>query len=124
MVGFLHRKITYEACLKAGFSSDEAQKTADASVKFDSVIFFKPFGHFEKFGALVLSRIFLKLAVWFKSFDLLGWALHSLQDGISHGKIYPWQHKEFESIDTYFDEETLKTIAELSQSYAERFKKG
>jgi hypothetical protein len=95
----LHRSYTLKAALKCSFSEEEASKIAEHAVEFDRHLIFKPWAHFRLSGAGVFAWVFLKLAVITRNLKLLGWAVHAAQDAVSHGNLYPWNHRKVPDID-------------------------
>lgn len=121
MNGYLHRRITYEACREAGFDHHDSEKVAEHSVSFDSLKFLKPFAHFRRFGSQCVSRFLFNLAVLSGSLRILGYSMHSIQDSISHGDIYPWEHRLFLYLDRVEDEETYRKVFEATLNLAREY---
>lgn len=117
----LHYKITFHACIEAGLSKNEAHLVSKHCILFDRYFIFKPFAHFKKFGATFFSVLFLNMAKMFKSYKLLGWAAHSLQDAISHGSCFPWQHHNIPDIDEVSDKALRAEIFNRTKDLARKF---
>ncbi|MCX7831490.1 MAG: hypothetical protein N2440_01150 [Actinobacteria bacterium] len=121
MKGSLHYKITFNALIEEGFNREEAHLISKHCVLFDKYYIFKPFAHFRKSGAFILSGLFLYLAKIFNSQKLLGWAVHSLQDAISHGSYFPWQHNRISGIDEVSDKALRTEIFNRTKDLAKKF---
>lgn len=87
----VHLRLTRQWAVEEGFSDAEAKAVAEADITYDlhypaSVSLLNITRHFSPM-AWWWSERYLRRAVREQSLELLGWALHTAQDAVAHGRF-------------------------------------
>lgn len=100
MNDYVHSDLTKQWGQELGFDENQLEKIAEVSLAMDRGLWTKPWAHFKIAGATVWAYFFLLLALVFGSLWFLGFAVHAIQDSISHGWMMPWNHnRKYQGID-------------------------
>jgi hypothetical protein len=89
---YVHRSLTHDWALNAGFSEADAAAIGRACMGIDKKHHTKPWAHFRVTGADPISWFLARRAGQRGDLTLLGYAIHAAQDAIGHGWILPFLH--------------------------------
>lgn len=122
----VHHELTRKWAEEAGLNEEQSKKVAAASWEIDQKWWTKPWLHFAITGGYVFAYFFLWIALAVGNLRFLGYAVHSIQDFISHGWIMPWNHNlKYPEIDSWSkaSPEMKKDLKEATVKFIKRFNK-